>query len=227
MSKIFCFGDGFAANHIWPEWPAILSALYDDVENFGAVGAGNEYITSAIVMAHKKCEDAVFVIQWSPTKRFDKMLEDDQWANVISTDAVYNFNVNVLGDSRWWLSSASTQTEVQRYHDYYVQSKQDNLRTETYQYLVSQILKNQSIIFSTNELEKFSKQDRFANYRQKQVQPSPVVHMAFVEEFILPRMKNKPDSDRVNRLKQRIIDQEWVPFHWDRDQIWQDLTNHI
>ena len=40
INKIVCLGDGFAANHIWPEWPAIIQALYPDitVKNYGEIG---------------------------------------------------------------------------------------------------------------------------------------------------------------------------------------------
>jgi hypothetical protein len=227
MNEIFCFGDGFAANHIWPEWPAIIEVLYPLVKNFGAIGAGNEFITTEIIEAHKKTPDAFYLVQWAAHNRFDKLVEDKSWNEVIQNDAAYHFNVVNSNNKTWWLSSASTNADIKQYHRYYIQTDQSKLRTENYKYLVNRLLKNQSIFFSTIELDQFSKQDRFRHVRQNTVQPSPIVHMAYVEEVILPKMPIKPDTKRIISLRDRINDQEWIPFHWDRTKIWHDITKDI
>ena len=48
MQKIFCFGDGFATGHIWPEWPQILQTLLPDKQiiNTAGIGAGAEFLVS-------------------------------------------------------------------------------------------------------------------------------------------------------------------------------------
>lgn len=94
MNKILCFGDGYAANHIWPEWPAIVQALYPELqhENFGEIGAGNEFITSAIVQAHTDNPDEFYIVQWAIPNRFDKLLQDESWDSIIDNDPVYHFN---------------------------------------------------------------------------------------------------------------------------------------
>ena len=45
MNKIFCFGDGFATGHIWPEWPQILQELAPQYQviNTAGIGAGSEF----------------------------------------------------------------------------------------------------------------------------------------------------------------------------------------
>ena len=227
MNNIFCFGDGFAANHIWPEWPAIISALYNDIENknFGAIGAGNEFITSAVVEAHKENPTAFFLVQWAQHNRFDKLLQDDLWDEIIKTDPVYYFNTVDLNKHRWWISSASTQKDIQHYHTHYIQTKQSELRTANYKYLLLNLLKNQSIFFSTEDMEVYSRQPRFKDIRQKEVQPSPIVHMAYVEEKILPLMPMQPNIVKVHELKTRIETQPWRPYDPDRVQIWENVIN--
>ena len=123
MNKIICFGDGYAAGHIWPEWPDIIKALYPDLEheNFGAVGAGNEFITSCVVNSHINNPDAFFIIQWALPNRFDKLIEDSSWDKIIDEDPVYYFNRVHFNDQKWWLSSASQVPAIQKYHSTYVQ----------------------------------------------------------------------------------------------------------
>ena len=227
MHKLFCFGDGFAANHIWPEWPAILAALYSNIEckNFGVVGAGNEFITSAIIAAHKEDPAAFFIVQWAMPNRFDKLLEDNSWNDIIKNDPVYHFNTTTLNNKKWWISSASQQHDIQQYHTHYIQAKQAELRTINYMYLVSNLLKNQSIFFSTTHMQHYSTQDRFNNTRQQEVQPSPFVHMCYVEEEILSLMPVQPTTKRLIELKNRIKQQNWIAYDPDRIEIWNKLID--
>ena len=46
MNKIFCFGDGFATGHIWPEWPQILQALVPQHQVINTTGIGEGDIGS-------------------------------------------------------------------------------------------------------------------------------------------------------------------------------------
>ena len=227
MHKLFCFGDGFAANHIWPEWPAILAALYSNIEckNFGVVGAGNEFITSAIIAAHKEDPTAFFIVQWAMPNRFDKLLEDNSWNDIIKNDPVYHFNTTTLNNQKWWISSASRQQDIQQYHTHYIQAKQAELRSINYMYLASNLLKNQSIFFSTTHMQHYSTQDRFNNTRQQEVQPSPFVHICYIEEEILPLIPTQPTTKRFVELKNRIKQQNWIAYDPDRVEIWNKLID--
>jgi len=51
MDTIFCFGDGFATGHLWPEWPQILQALLPNytVITTAGIGAGDEFLVSGFV----------------------------------------------------------------------------------------------------------------------------------------------------------------------------------
>lgn len=226
MNKIFCFGDGYAANHIWPEWPAIVQALYPEHEheNFGAVGAGNEFIASAVVHAHQQQPDAFFIVQWAMDKRFDKMLQDDSWNQIIDHDPIYHFNRVKLQDHTWWLSSASHASAVQTYHRFYVQEQQQALRSQNWKYLIKHLLASQALFFCLDDLQKYDSLPRFQQVRQQEVQPSPVVHMSWVEEHILPYMPVQPSPARLNLLKQRINQHSWVPYDPDREEIWYKMS---
>ena len=228
MNKIVCFGDGYAANHIWPEWPAIVQALYPDLdfENHGAVGAGDEFITSAVVQTHAKNPKAFFIVQWTIPQRFDKLLEDNIWNTVIDSDPVYHFNrVDSYGQT-WWLSSASQQQEVTEYHKFYVQKNQAQMRSHNYRYLVENLLTNQAVFFTLEQMIQYSNHDRFAQIRQKEVQPSPPVHMCWVEEKILPKMPYYPDQNRLEKLKKRINQHKWVAFDPNREDIWNNMSSN-
>lgn len=226
MNKVFCFGDGYAANHIWPEWPAIIEALYPQWQhkNYGAVGAGNEFITSAVVQAHSNNPSDFFIVQWANPYRFDKLLQDNSWDHIIDNDPVYHFNRVKLNDQTWWLSSASAEKTVQQYHLSYVQTTQAESRSQNFKYLVEHLLKDQAIFFSLDQMSHYSTAKRFEKVRSTEMQPSPIVHMAWVEEKILPNMPQQPDQPWLIELKNRIKQHNWTPYHPDREEIWAQMS---
>ena len=239
MKKIYTFGDGYASSHIWPEWPVILQALLPecDFTHYGAVGAGNEYILNAVVQADLLDSDAYFLVQWALANRFDKLLEDSSWDNIIDTDPVYHFNRNYIHDQTWWISSASTQPDVVTYHKHFVQPMQHKNRTLNAIYLAGNLLKDKSLFFSTHgvdclfnninwaveDMSRFSFQKRFKDIRQSHVQPSPAVHLAYIKEHVLPRIPFVVDTSRLEELEQRIHAHQWIAYDPDRDSIWQDM----
>jgi hypothetical protein len=247
MKKIYTFGDGYASSHIWPEWPVILEALFPDYSfaHHGAVGAGNEFIYNAIVQAHLENSEAYFLVQWAQAQRFDKLIEDSTWDDIIDTDPVYYFNRVQLAENQWWISSASQQPSVVNYHKHYIQSKQSRLRMLNYVYLVGNLLKNKSLFFSTIDLKftkdeqqyvnnnnwveenmfDFSFQPRFSNIRQTEVQPSPVVHLYYVKEYLLPALPFTVDHSRFIELERRINNHKWVAYDPDRVEIWQKMSD--
>ena len=248
MKKIYTFGDGYASSHIWPEWPVILEALLPSCNftHYGAVGAGNEYISNAVIKANIADPNAFFLVQWTMSGRFDKLLEDSSWDTIINTDPVYSFNRNAIADQTWWISSASTQPEVRSYHAHYVQALQSQNRTLNYIYLASSLLKDKSLFFSTlgisklvgehseyfensnlikQDMHDFGLQQRFELTRQKEVQPSPVVHLAYVKEYLLPKIPFAVEPDRLSELESRIHSHRWIAYDPDREEIWQKMSN--
>ena len=49
------------------------------------------------------------------------------------------------------------------------------------------LLKTQAIFFTLEQMIVYAAAERFEQVRQKEVQPSPIVHMTWVEEKILPK----------------------------------------
>lgn len=242
IKKIFTFGDGYASNHIWPEWPWLIECLFPTIEfeHYGAIGAGNEFIADEAIRAYKQNSQAFFLVQWTMSKRFDKLLQDDSWNEKIQTDPVYFFNKVQRGDKTWWLSSGSTQSDVVIYHRRYLQSQQHDLRSKNWIYLLHKLLENKSVFFSTyninaiiedlcldnfisQNMSDFSDEARFSSVRQKEVQPSPCVHLEYVKEFILPLMPIEADKKLVEKLTCLINDQSWIPYNPDRMEIWENI----
>ena len=172
------------------------------------------------------------------------MLQDASWDETIQTDPIYFFNKVQRGDKTWWLSSASDQPDVAIYHHKYLQSQQHNLRSKNWIYLLHKLLKNQSIFFSTwninaiikdldldnfipQNMSDFSDDIRFSDVRQKEVQPSPCVHLEYVKEFILPRMPVQADKKLVERLTALVNDQQWIPYDPDRMEIWENIKHEM
>lgn len=247
--KICTFGDGYATGHIWPEWPQLLEALLPDIEfeHFAGIGAGNEFISNAVIHAQFDHPDAYFLVQWCHPFRFDKLIQDSSWDNIIDTDPVYHFNRVDLAQRQWWLSSASTQPDIQHYHKHYVQSHQSTRRTLNSIYLTGKLLAGHSLFFSValniqqlkykypryfqdinmidQDLMEYSYLQQFADIRQDQVQPSPAVHLAYLIEHLLPKLPFAVDPQRLQKLQQRVQQQAWQPYDPDRQEIWNNIRN--
>jgi len=230
MNKIFTFGDGYAAGHLWPEWPQILSAMLPDYEivNTAGIGAGPEWLVHQFVKKLPNLANSTVIFQWPIADRFDKLIEDAPWQAISNADPGYSFNQYVTDDETWWLSSATNNAQVQNYLTHYVQKKQHHIRKKNYQILVKNTAENLNscyIELSTIDQVIFSKQARFELVRQHEIQPSPLVHFAFIIEQILPQLTNiKIDYVRINKLQDRINEQKWVAYDPDRAEIWQKIS---
>ena len=224
-NNLYCFGDGYATGHLWPEWPQILQALLPEckVTTIAGVGAGPEWLVTRLVQDLPHMHNSTVIFQWPQPNRFDKLITDQHWKQIGQQDPVYHFNFHSSHNQTWWLSSASQHPEVTHYHKT-VQLAQHQQRLDNYQILVRNTLENigcHVVFTSTHTQEQFSKQTRFSNVRQQQVQPSPLVHFYFVKEVLLPQLKQKPVA--MDRLEQLIVDQSWIAYDPDRESIWQQI----
>lgn len=226
MSKIFTFGDGYATGHIWPEWPQILEAALPDYQhvNCAAVGAGAEWLVDQFVQQILNMAGATVIFQWPQADRFDKLIEDESWQTVADADPVYAFNQH----NSWWLSSASQQPPVLEYHQQFVQRHQHENRLKNYQILVEHTLKNLGCTYlsiSTADQMQFANEPRFADVRQDHVQPSPPVHLAYVNDVILPQLPALVvDTFDYLALANKIVQHKWVAYDPDRAEIWTKMT---
>lgn len=227
-NNIYCFGDGYATGHIWPEWPQILQALLPDckITIIAGIGAGPEWLVTRMVQELDHMHNSTVVFQWPQADRFDKLVTEQQWQQIGQQDPVYHFNFYSAHGQTWWLSSASQNPKVTQYHNI-VQSAQHFQRLNNYQTLVQHTLENigcQVVFTTTHTQEQFARQSRFDTIRQQEVQPSPLVHFYFVKEVLLPQLKKKPVA--LDRLEQLIANQTWVAYDPNRKEIWQQLCVH-
>ena len=77
MKRLYTFGCSFT-NYKWPTWADILSKEFEYFENWGRPGAGNSYITNAVVEAsikNKFTKDDTIMIMWSSMTREDRYLD--------------------------------------------------------------------------------------------------------------------------------------------------------
>jgi hypothetical protein len=198
------------------------------VINTAGIGAGTEFLVSGFVDLLDSMHDSIVIFQWPIVARFDKMIQDDSWQNIIANDPTYHFNIKVDSqDRKWWLSSASTVQEVQDYHSLYVQRSQHNRRQQVYRTLVSQTAANlncQIVHTSTLSADTFSQDIRFRSTRQTQVQPSPIVHFYWLVEQIIPQTAIAVDQNLQKELELLINQTPWIPYDPDRESIWSEIN---
>lgn len=228
-NKIYCFGDGFATGHIWPEWPQLLQALLPDyqVEVIAGIGAGAEFLVAQFVK-HMPYTDTTVIFQWPDANRFDKIIQDSQWKDIVTNDPVYHFNIHHLDDHQWWLSSGSSNPMIKQYHQTYVQSAQSAHRLKVYQQLVKEILDKSQVDYlfiTTPEQDQYSKTIH-SEIRGSEIQPSPLSHFYFLVEKIIPQLNLH--SNLIDRLEQVLINTAWLAYDPDRQEQWikiqQDLN---
>ncbi len=233
MQKIFCFGDGFATGHIWPEWPQILQTLLPDKQiiNTAGIGAGAEFLVSGFADLIDSMHGSIIIFQWPATNRFDKLIVNDSWKDIIANDPTYHFNINVdLQGRNWWLSSGSKTQDVGYYHKHYIHEQQHARRQAIYQKLVSQTAENlncQIVHTSTYSEDMFSKNNQFRTTRQAEVQPSPIVHFHWLIEQIIPQIDVTVDPNLQKELESLITQTHWIPYDPDRESIWSEINNRL
>ena len=244
---IYTFGDGFAAGHIWPEWPQILEAITQTpVVNFGHIGAGNEYIFNCVIKAALTAKESdLFLVQWADPQRFDKIMEDTRWADLQQTDPKYKNIKSTVFDQTWWSTSGSELKEIQKYRNFYIQVEQAMNRSVLYMISASMMLKSLNInhkYFLTYKFD-YSIHDNFSELsalpwidfegmdewtantgiRGDETQPSSQSQLAWVENKLLPYCPFNVDN--LNKIRYLINNQKFKPYDPDRAQIWSNITN--
>jgi len=77
--RLFAFGCSFT-RYYWPTWADILSQDIPYYENWGWGGAGNLYISNAIMEAHNRhkfTKDDLIVVMWSQKGREDRYVNNE------------------------------------------------------------------------------------------------------------------------------------------------------
>jgi hypothetical protein len=94
MKRLFAFGCSFT-KYSWPTWADILGHEFDSYQNWGQVGAGNQFIMNSLIECQLKNnigEDDTVAIMWSSFGREDRYV-DHQWVtpgNIFQATHVYD-----------------------------------------------------------------------------------------------------------------------------------------
>jgi hypothetical protein len=93
MKRLFTFGCSFTGFR-WPTWADILGREFDYYENWGTLGAGNQFIFNSLIECktrHKFTPDDHIMIMWTNVAREDRYI-DRQWINPgnFLTQSFYN-----------------------------------------------------------------------------------------------------------------------------------------
>jgi hypothetical protein len=92
--RLFTFGCSFT-NYHWPTWADILGKEFSYYENWGKVGAGNQYIFNSVVecnLRNKFTKNDTVIIMWTQTSREDRYINHkwESWTNWLGLDYLIN-----------------------------------------------------------------------------------------------------------------------------------------
>lgn len=230
------FGDSLAVPAWYPDyikWPEIIQLMTRGVElfNLSRYGAGNEYIIQCL-RTNLKDKDRVLV-QWAMPNRLDLVLSHNKestefWNQQIKNDPVYNNNIVELGQTRVWITSASTAQGVQEYHKKFIGYQQHQIRSQLYVDYATLLLENiphgflltktstyldQNVKDDTNwywhnkfeGMCEFRHQSKYAELELGLVQPTPLVQFDFVRQFIQPRFNLPWRSERDMQAVEKML----------------------
>lgn len=221
------FGDSISSPAWYPEyhkWPFILNLMTKnlDIIDFSRYGAGNEYMVSVLKDQYRSVDKVL--IQWSIPDRLDLVLAhqdptNNQWQELISSDPVYSENIRLIGQDKWWLSSASTQSWVRDYHERFISKRQHQIRSQIWieyaHQLLSQIPHRFMLAYDSLYLDGINVDPNVwiwhdawkgmhdyryhSEYRSLDlgiVQPIPLIHFDFIKRFVMPNFDLPWRNDR-------------------------------
>ena len=195
-------------------------------KGLAGIGAGAEFLVAQFV-EHMPYDNTTVIFQWPIADRFDKIIQDEQWKDIVVADPVYHFNTHQLANCEWWLSSGSSSPKIREYHQTYVQSAQSAHRLKVYQQLVKEILDKSRckyLFITTPEQDQYSKITH-SEIRGNEVQPSTLSHFYFLIEKIIPQLNLH--SKLINRLEQILINTTWPPYDPDRQEKWVKIQQDL
>ena len=214
------FGDSYAVPAWYPnyiKWPELIQLMTQGVvlHNLSRYGAGNEYIVECL--RNNLINKQFVIVQWAIPNRLDLVLNHNSeyanyWADQIFKDPVYNNNILTIGNNSIWISSASTNSDVQEYHKKYISLSQHQMRSQLYVDYATMLLKDIPHKFmltkTSNYLEEtvsdysdwawnlpfqgmceFRHDSKYAELELGITQPIPLIHYDFIRKFIIPNFE--------------------------------------
>lgn len=94
VKRLFTFGCSFT-NYRWMTWADILGAHYDEFQNWGQSGAGNQYMLNALMECDQRNRlnaDDTVIICWSNVTREDRYVDGRGWVTCgnVGTTGVFD-----------------------------------------------------------------------------------------------------------------------------------------
>jgi hypothetical protein len=228
------YGDSIAVPGWYPKywkWPEIIKLMTKELElnNYSRYGAGNEFIVNQLKQNINSAD--VVIIQWAQPNRLDLVLAHNNpvfWNDVIASDPMYKDNVVSCGKYKFWISSASTTDEVQKYHHQYISVDQHQLRSQHYVEYAKLLLEQHSIDYrfmlvdNSEYLEidanwicheplkgmsDFKRKSKYSDLDLGIVQPTPLVAFDFIKQYVMPSIeltwRNSREIDAVENMLYR------------------------
>lgn len=105
MSRFFAFGCSFTG-YKWPTWADILGQEFDEYQNWGRNGAGNQYIFHSLVEANQRSKftpDDTVVVMWTTLDREDRYLRGEWFTHgsIYHNTYLPKEFVKQFADDRW------------------------------------------------------------------------------------------------------------------------------
>lgn len=228
------FGDSTAVPNWYPKywkWPKIIELMTKNLvlTDLSRYGAGNEYMVNQLKQ-HVDLVDAV-MIQWAKPNRLDLVLDHADpkfWQNIIDNDTIYHNNVLMCGNDKFWITSASKAPEVLYYHQYYIGTRQHQLRSQLYIEYAKLLLEHHKKLYRFMLVENsnyididanwichepfkgmsdFRKHSKYSNLELGLTQPTPLVMFDFIKKYIMPSIdlhwRNHKEIDAVENMLYR------------------------
>jgi len=220
--KILTLADGFGDSQACPpwypefhKWPALLKLMCKNITviDKSRYGAGNEYIITQLRHNYRSAD--IVLVQWAMPNRLDLMLSHSPdihaaWHQIRTDDPIYANNVETINDTAWWLTSSSTQSWIQEYHERYITEHQHQARSIMWVELAENLLVNQCHGFMLSSQSDYLQQAQVnaeswiwhrpwqglhewryhSEYRDLDlgyIQPIPLIHFDFIQKFVKPR----------------------------------------
>jgi hypothetical protein len=232
---ILTISDGNGVDTIFKKWPfylKLLTAKTTNVINRSVIGASNELMFMILSEALLSEHIDYCIIQWSIASRVD-VVADNFWINQAEKDPIYHFNLINNNNKTWWVTSASKNEYIRRYHDCYIQEWQAAQRSQSFIMAAAELLKfhNVKFVFSlcynmdfleptknildsyswawhekNCGLSEFRHLSQFKEFDENLSQPHTTIHLEWVDKVLKPNCEfvNYPNTV-YNNLEQALL----------------------
>jgi len=232
---ILTISDGNGADNDFKKWPFYLQLLTNKtsrVINPSITGSSNEMMFMLLCEVLSKETIDYCIIQWSYPNRLD-VVANDFWVEQAKKDSIYHFNLINNNNKQWWISSASDNEYIKKYHDCYIQSWQATQRSQAWIMAAAELLKfhNVKFVFSlcysmdfldptknilnsypwvwhekNQGISEFRNISQFKDFDKGLPQPHTLIHLDWIDKVLKPNCEFVNYTDTVyNTVEQSLL----------------------